>query len=417
MTPAYPIRAIEPAEFPAFFAVGAQAFNSDWPPEAAREHERITFEFDRSGAAFDGGQIVGTSCAYTFRLSVPGGATRAGGISAGSVLPTYRRRGIMSAMIGHQLRDIVGRGEPVAALFASEPEIYGRFGFGCASEHLRLTIGRGDGRLIPPAFATADRAGPPLVREADPARLRGELATVYATVAASRPGMLARDERWWRAGLADPEFARGGTSPRRWLVAEDDSGPRGYACYAVKPEWGEDGIAAGRLRVYELMATDPEATAALWSDLLTRDLVGEVRAGSRPVDEALLQLLAGRRRARVSLVDGLWIRLTDVPGALSQRRYARGLDVVIEVTDPLLPANAGRWRLQADAAGQATCERTTSAAELIAPVQALGAAYLGGTRLGALAAAGQIAPERPAALAELSAAMSWDPAPWCPMDF
>jgi predicted acetyltransferase len=201
------------------------------------------------------------------------------------------------------------------------------------------------------------------------------------------------------------------------VLAEDDFGARGYAFYSVRPEWGADGIAAGRLGVIELMATDPEASAALWTDLLTRDLVSEVRARLRPVDDELLPMLAGRRRARASLTDGLWVRLTDVPTALSQRRYAREVDVVIEVKDDVLPANAGRWRLRADASGQATCEMTNSEAELVAPVQALGAAYLGGSRLGSLAAAGQLAEQRPGALAELSAAMSWDPAPWCPMIF
>ena len=166
------------------------------------------------------------------------------------------------------------------------------------------------------------------------------------------------------------------------------------------------------------MAIDPAATAALWTDLLTRDLVGEVRAGPAPGRRrAAVPMLAGRRRARARLSDGLWVRLVDVPAALSQRQYAREVDVVIEVTDDVLPANAGRWRLRAAADGKATCERTNSAAELLMPVHALGAAYLGGTRLGSLAAAGQLAEQRPGALAELSAAMSWDPAPWAPMIF
>jgi predicted acetyltransferase len=167
----------------------------------------------------------------------------------------------------------------------------------------------------------------------------------------------------------------------------------------------------------ELMAVDPEATAALWTDLLTRDLVGEVRAHQRPVDDELLVMLAGRRRARTSLVDGLWVRLTDVPAALSQRQYAREVDVVIEVTDDLLPANAGRWRLRADASGQGTCESSNKGADLLAPVQTLGAAYLGGVRLGQLAAAGRLVEQRPGALTELSGAMLWDPAPWAPMIF
>lgn len=416
MTPSYPIRAIEPDEFTAFCAVPGQAFNSSHPPAEAQELDLITFEFDRSAAAFDGDQIVGTSCAFTFRLSVPGGQAACGGVSFVAVLPTHRRRGIMSAMLRHLLTDIAARGEPVAALFASEPEIYGRFGFGCASEDLRLTIPRGDGRLIPPAPGPAGQPAPRL-RFAEPEQVRDGLAAVYATVAARRPGLVARDDRWWQARIADPQWARNGSAPTRWVVAEDDSGLRGYASYSVQPEWSPDGIPASQLRVIELMAVDPGATAALWTDLLTRDLVGEVRASQRPVDDELLIMLAGRRRARTSLVDGLWVRLTDVPAALSQRQYAREVDVVIEVTDDLLPANSGRWRLRADASGQGTCESSNKGADLLAPVQTLGAAYLGGARLGQLAAAGRLVEQRPGALAELSAAMLWDPAPWTPMIF
>jgi predicted acetyltransferase len=415
VTPTYPIRAIGPDEFAAFCSVPQQAFNSTYPPAEARQHDLTTFEFDRSAAAFDGDQIVGTSCAFTFQLSVPGGQAACGGVSFVAVLPTYRRRGIMSAMLRHLLSDIADRGEPLAALFASEPEIYGRFGFGCASEDLRLTIPRGDGRLIPPAV-TGDRPVPRL-RIADPEQVLDGLAAVYSAVAARRPGMVARDDRWWQVRIDDPEWARDGSTATRWLVAEDDSGMRGYACYSVRPDWGPDGNPASRMRVSELMAVDPAATAALWTDLLTRDLIGEVRAVLRPVDDELFPMLAGRRRARANLTDGLWVRLIDLPAALSQRQYARDVDVVIEVTDEVLPANAGRWRLRAAADGKATCERTDSAAALLMPVHALGGAYLGGARLGSLAAAGQVAEQRPGALAELSAAMSWDPAPWAPMSF
>jgi predicted acetyltransferase len=416
VTPSYPIRTIEPAQFPAFCEVPEHAFNSSYPAAKAQQLELTTFEFDRSAAAFDGDQIVGTSCVFTFRLSVPGGQVACGGVSFVAVLPTYRRRGIMSGMLRHLLADIHARGEPVAALWASEPEIYGRFGFGCASEDLRLTIPRGDGRLIPPAADASGRPAPRL-RLADPEQVRDELAAVFEAVAARRPGMFARDDRWWKARVADPEWARDGSAPARWMVAEDDSGIRGYAGYQVRPDWGRDGIPDSQLRVIELMSTDPQTSAALWTDLLTRDLVGSVRATLRPVDDELLTMLAGRRRARATFADGLWVRLTDVPAALSQRQYTREADVVIEVTDDLFPANSGRWRLRAEPFGKSICESTNKGADLLIPVAALGAVYLGGMRLGSLAAAGQVAEQRPGALAELSAAMSWDPAPWAPMIF
>jgi hypothetical protein len=98
-----------------------------------------------------------------------------------------------------------------------------------------------------------------------------------------------------------------------------------------------------------------------------------------------------------------------------QRSYSAAVDVVIEVTDQQLPANAGRWRLQAGGRAdeaKPSCERTTDEPDLAMPVAALGAAYLGGTRLGGLAAAGIITELSPGALAALSTAMWWDPAPW-----
>ena len=421
MTERYVLRPVTPEEFGAFGEILSQAFNeSPWPAEAI-EQERTVFEFDRSLAAFDGDAIIGTAGAYSFQLTTPGGVVGAAGVSFVSVLPSHRRRGIMSAMMRRQLADIAGRGEPVAALFASESAIYGRYGYGCASGQLNLTIRRGEGALTP-ATAGGARTGHGLVRllAAPPADLRTELAKVYDAAAPHRPGMMARDERWWQDVLADLEFFRRGMGPLKCLLAQDDLAPRGYALYRTKAGWDDDGLPFGSLSVHELVAVDGEATAALWTDLFTRDLIGEVVARHRPVDDPLLAMLADRRRARACLTDGLWIRLIDVPAALRQRRYSCAADVVIEVSDDLLPANAGRWRLQCPGAtdgGKASCERTTAAADIVLPVAVLGAGYLGGTRLGALAAAGLITEHKHGTLARLSAAMYSDPAPWCPSMF
>jgi len=419
MTERYTLRAITPDEFEAFCAVPVQAFNDNESPAEVNEHERIVFEFDRSLAALDGDAIVGTTAAYSFQLTVPGGITAAGGVTFVSVLPSHRRRGILSAMMRHQLADIAARGEAIAALYASEAGIYGRYGYGSASGQLRLTIRRGDGALRPATAGPGPGHGPVQLRGAEPSELRTELAKVYDSVVPRRPGMIARDERWWQAILDDPEFVRRGMSPQKCLLAGDASGPRGYALYRTRPDWDEDGLPYGGLSVRELVATDAAATAALWADLLTRDLIGEVVARNRPVDDPLLDLLADRRRARAYLTDGLWIRLIDVGAALRQRRYSSVADVVIEVTDELLPANAGRWRLQCPGpgGGAASCERTTAAADVVLPVAALGAGYLGGTRLGALAAAGLVSERKDGTLARLSAAMYSDPAPWCPSTF
>jgi len=430
MTERYPLRPITPDEFDTYCQVTVQAFNDSDAPAEFNEHERLVFEFDRSIAAFDGDAIVGTTAAYSFQLTVPGGITGAAGVTFVGVLPSHRRRGILSAMMRHQLADIAGRGEAVAALYASETGIYGRYGYGCASWQLNLTIRRGEGALSPAVTGSAGAGrgaggagtghGPVRLRAAPPGELRAELAKVYDAAVPHRPGMVARDERWWQNTLDDPEFQRRGMSARRCLLAGDDAGPRGYALYRTKPDWDDDGLPYGSLSVRELIATDAAAAAALWTDLLTRDLIGEVAARNRPADEPLLEMLADRRRARPDLSDGLWVRLVDVGAALRQRRYSCPADLVIEVTDDLLPANAGRWRLQCPGpadGGTPSCERTGAAADIVLPVAALGAGYLGGTRLGALAAAGLVTERREGAVARLSAAMYSDPAPWCPSMF
>jgi predicted acetyltransferase len=421
MTASYPIRPVADSELPGFSEVTEHAFNSPWPREEMLRFDRMISEPERTLVAFDGDRMVGTTIAFSFGLTVPGGdAVGAAGISGVSVLPTHRRRGILSALMRRQLADIAAGPEPVAALFSAESVIYGRYGYGPAADQYSFTFHRGEASLRP----LADGAQPqPELRLAEPKDALTEMKAVYEALRPARPGMLTRHDGWWNVHVADPEFMREGNSPLRCVIAEDQSGPRGYALYAAKPDWGEDAMPANVLQVHDLFWTDPAACATLWSDLLSRDLVAEIRARMRPADDPILHMLADPRRARTRVCDGLWIRLVDLPGALLRRAYARSVDVVIEVVDPLLPVNDGIWRLVADEPGEpgepgkVSCERTTADPDVTLPVSALGAAYLGGMRLGGLAAAGQLTEHHRGKLAELSAAMWWDPAPWSPMMF
>ena len=258
-----------------------------------------------------------------------------------------------------------------------------------------------------------------------------DLAKVYDAVLSGQPGFFSRDEDWWERVLDDPAEERQGRSPLRCLLAADGDGDgvRGYALYRSTPRWEEGTVLPdGVIDVWELIAADPAAGAALWRDLLSRDLVGSVTADLRPVDDPLLYQLYDSRRARVRVADNLWVRIIDLPTALARRAYSSPVDVVLEVTDGLLSANAGRWRLRAAgpggaagvagaAGGAADCARTDEPADIALDVRELGAAYLGGTRLAALAAAGLVSELRPGAVGGLSTAMSWDPTPWCPRIF
>src|SRR5262249_9797072 len=115
----------------AVYAIG-QYFGAPLTEERIERFSRV-LPFERMHAAFDDGQIVGGAGAFPFELSVPGGELRCGGVTVVGVYPTHRRRGALRAMMDTQLRDIHERGEPIAALWASEETIYGRFGYGLAS--------------------------------------------------------------------------------------------------------------------------------------------------------------------------------------------------------------------------------------------------------------------------------------------
>src|SRR6185437_1614290 len=406
----YPIRPIDEDDLDGFMNVDEHAFNTSPWSEGDRRVALDRFEFDRTLAAFDGSTQVGVTMCYSFRLSVPGQEVLpAAGVTFVSVLPTHRRRGVLRSLMLRQLADVRDRGEPLAILWASEAVIYGRYGYGRASWHLDFTLHHGEGRLAGTAASAEDGLR---LRIAEPEAALPELAKVYDAVLATRPGMFGRNDAWWRSAIYDPAEHRQGAGPLRCLLAEDASGTRGYALYAGVDTWAGF-LPENVLTVRELMATDLAASAALCTDLLSRDLTTEFRLPHRPVDDPLLYQLADPRRTRPKLNDNLWVRIVDLPRALAGRRYACPVDVVLEVQDEILPANAGRWRLTttAEAPGgglAASCVPASSPADLALDVTELGAAYLGGTRLGAMAGSGLVAELRPGAIRPLTAALAWD---------
>jgi predicted acetyltransferase len=413
----YPIRPVAPEEFDNFYRVAMHAFHGSPLSEDTRKLTLATLEFDRSLAAFDGPDLVGSAGAYTFQLSVPGHRTLpAAGVAWVSVLPSHRRRGVLSSMMRRQLDDVRERGEPIAVLWSSETVIYPRYGYGRPMWHTDFTLHRGEGALV--SASLGDARIQMRLRITEPEAALPELAKVYDAVLPSRPGFIARNETWWGRAIYDPADSRRGASPLHCLLAEDESGPRGYALYWGQSRWDETSLPDGVLNVREMIADDPAAGAALWADLLSRDLTTDFHVYKRPVDDPLLFQLADPRRARPLLKDALWTRITDVPAALAGRGYSAPVDVVIEVRDGLIPANAGRWQLTAaGVAATASCVPTTAAADVALDITELGAAYLGGTTLSAMAAAGLVTELRPGAVRELSVAMSWDLAPWCPVSF
>ncbi|MBT3153454.1 GNAT family N-acetyltransferase [Streptomyces sp. CHD11] len=409
--PAPGLRALKPDEWDKMYANLIRAFGG--PPEAEEERElwNSLTEFDRFLGAWDGDACVGSAGAFSFRLTVPGGASvPAAGVTMVGVAATHRRRGVLTSMMRRQLDDVRSWGEPLAVLTASEPAIYGRFGYGAATFQTDAEIDTGRAALSVPPGTDDVR-----LRYAAPAEVLDACEAVYARLVALRPGMLARGAGWERLGLLDPESERGGASPLQCVVAERHGATVGYARFRVKPSWGPGGP-DGEVLLSALEALDPAADAALWRFLFDIDLTSAVVARGRPVDEGWQFLVSDIRRCRPRLRDALYVRLVDVGAALSQRTYQAPVDVVFEVEDAFCPWNAGRWRLTGDPKG-ASCERTEDTADLALSVRELGAAYLGGVSLTALAAAGRVREVRRGALAEASLAFGSDRAPWLPHGF
>ncbi|MGW2123676.1 GNAT family N-acetyltransferase [Streptomyces sp. NPDC001758] len=409
--PAPEVRALKPEEWDKVYANLIRAFGG--PPETAEERElwNALSEFDRFLGAWDGDECVGSAGAFSFRLTVPGGASvPAAGVTMVGVAATHRRRGVLTSMMRRQLDDVRSWGEPLAVLTASEPAIYGRFGYGAATFQTDAEIDTARAGLSVPPGTDDVR-----LRYAEPADVLDACEAVYARRVAERPGMLARGPGWERLGVLDPESERGGASPLRCVVAERDGGTVGYARFRVKPSWGPGGP-DGEVLLSALEALDPAADAALWRFLFDIDLTSRVVARGRPVDESWQFLVSDIRRCGPRLRDALYVRLVDVGAALRQRTYQAPVDVVFEVEDAFCPWNAGRWRLTGDPKG-ASCGRTEDAADLTLSVRELGAAYLGGVSLTALAAAGRVREVRHGALAEASLAFGTSRAPWLPHGF
>lgn len=406
------LRKLEPDEWDKWYDTLLRAFGG--VQEAAEERElwNALSEHGRFLAAWEGDACVGTAGAFSFRLTVPGGASvPAAGVTGVGVAATHRRRGVLTSMMRRQLDDVRSWGEPLAVLTASEPAIYGRFGYGAASFQLNAEIDTSRVRLSVPPGTDDVR-----LRYAAPADVLDACEAVYGRLVPRRPGMLARRPGWERLGLLDPESERDGASPLQCVVAERDGETVGYARFRVKPGWGPAG-ADGTVVLSALDALDPAADAALWRFLFDIDLTSTLVARGRPVDEGWQHLVSDIRRCRPSLRDALYVRLVDVGAALAARTYQAPVDVVFEVEDAFCPWNAGRWRLSGDAKG-ASCERTGDAADLALSVRELGAAYLGGVGLGALAAAGRVREVREGALAEAALAFGSDgAAPWLPHGF
>ena len=402
----YLLRPVVEEEWPAYVRAVEAAFG-DHPDDEDITTWRSMAELDRTLAAFDGDQIIGNAGAFSQELTVPGDAAlRMAGVTAVGVRSTHRRKGVLTNMMRAQLDDVVERGEPIAALYASESVIYGRFGYGLASlqNYVEIETHRS-------AFRDDSVEG--RLEVVDATAAAKVFPQVHDRARSSIPGDVNRSDAWWARFFKDREKHREGASALFYVVHESAPGePDGYAAWRIKQRW-DDGLAGSELRLTELYATTPAAHKALWRQVLDVDLVGRVTAWKRPVDEPLRWWLADPRQLKVKAqTDELWLRLLDIPACLSARRYRVEGKVVLHVADAFRPDNSGRYALDAGPEG-AECRRTDADPDLSLEVADLGAVYLGGVLPSTLARAGRVVEDTPGALMRADAMFGWDRAPYC----
>ena len=192
-------------------------------------------------------------------MTVPGGPRPVCAVTGVAVMPSHRRRGILSALMRRQLADLHENGEATAVLYASEAGIYGRFGYGRAVDNMFFRIPKRGSEFV--AHAPSDPAL--RVRVVRPDAARADLEKVFDAVVTTRPGLYVRSAARWDLLLTDDEHSRHGAGSLRCVVVEDDAGPRGYALFRIKPDTTDHDVPDGEVRLVDLFGLDPAAYALL----------------------------------------------------------------------------------------------------------------------------------------------------------
>jgi predicted acetyltransferase len=396
------IRATRPDEYRRAADVFTAALMVAPPSDERWERIRPTWEGSHSFSAWDGERCVGHAAHTPVETTVPGGATvPTGAVSRVGVLPTDRRRGVARDLVHAVIGDATDRNMVLLSLRASESTIYGRFGFGVAGDWASAVI---DPRRARPVRCPE---APGVFRLLERTEVLSTVEPLYLRVGRRRPGAITRPTLWSERYLDD---AIEGDKASFVAVHEHDGVPDGYVHYTVNWTDGDDPWRRGAGEIHDLFGETDAIELALWSYVLNVDLVDEWKAEERPVDDLVRDVIHDRRGYQLRQVeDEQWLRIVDVDAALAARTYHDvGHSVVVEVSDPLIPANNGSWRVWSDGA-----ERTDEPSDLAVDIRTLSALYLGGPSWSASAGVGDVAVARPGAVAVADSLFVSRRAPFC----
>lgn len=408
-------RTVSESEFPEWLrAVGTGFLRSEAPAEDEIKGRTAHMDLSRLQGFFDDGRCVATFRSFAQQLTVVGGATvQTDAISAVTVTPTHRRRGLLGRMMAADLAAAKERGDVVASLIAAEYPIYGRFGFGPATWTTEWEIDVTRAGLDPrrPVLPEADGGRIDLV---DGSEVRKLGPALHDRLAARTPGVINRDERWWQlnTGVGVPA-ADEWKEPFYAVYRSADGEVDGLVVYRADEHWGDTKQPLNKAKVKNLIAVTPAAERALWHFVCSIDWITTVRSGYRAPDDLLPLLLPDPRAARVvTHADWLWLRVLDVTRALEARTYKAAATLVLEVHDAS-GLTAGRFRLDASPEG-ASCVPTKESADLTLGAGELGTLYLGDESVLRLVDLGRIEENRAGAAAVADSVFRAERRAWCP---
>jgi len=398
----FEVRTPRPDELDELEVITSNAFGRRAPnwTDAQNEREdrmrpldRRILIVDRRGADA-AGTIAGGCYAYDLSMSLPGGtAVPVAALAGVGVGTAHIGRGAMRLLVNEHLRRSKAAGDAASVLMSSESGIYGRFGYGMATEYAEF-----EARSLEIGF----RADPPggtiemlhLGTDELTESAIGRLGPCYNNWARQTPGALSRSDEWWHVVLGNVRLWRGGGKHQFAVVHVDDSGEiDGYLLYRIEPKdetLSGHGRPVSSVIIHELLSTNVAAELALFDYAISVPLTRAVHWELAPLRPALQTTLTDRRHLwQTARLDMMWLRPLNLSALLEQRAYRVRSHVTFELDDQLFDDLRGPWKLEAHG-GKGTLNRFEGEADVRLGPAELGSLVLGGTRAIDLAAVGHI---------------------------
>ena len=362
-------------------------------------------EIDRLLVCMDGDTMAGSGGVDSFDMTLPGGAqVPVAGIGYITTAPTHRRLGIQRRIMERIHYDARERGDVASILWASQSLLYGRYGYGntMPAHEWHIDLRHTSYEHAPEwsgHYVKLERdEAIPLMTEA------------YERTRPNRTGMITRTAKRWLY-----EIHPVNTKDEFFVIYKEGDDALAYARYKIEKDPHDE--FKGTMHVVEAVAATDAAHAALWRYLFDQELVDDVIAHARPVDDPLVWMLAEPRRLRRKLVDAIWMKILDIPAMLERRTYAVEDSFILQIVDAETK-EPQTLAIEFGAEG-ATCRETSATPDLVMNEAELAAMYAGAVECSMLANIGlvDVSTRSPDAALRADAIFRTNPAGWNPYHF